>query len=281
MRGYLQLMAWPTGILRTVGAAVLLALCAVAASAPPASAHVPFLEPDRPSDEVARRGAPFPGAVKIPDAAVSRAVYGTLMDDAPFDAWILEVSVPTSTPVEMLVPKARKYKEFRPSFAVVGPGLGSSGEVPDFIAERLATAYGTGSEPPAAQTGAIVVPDPGVTPRATFYEPFSFTRYFEGGKTRVALQPGTVYYLIVYDPSGGHGEYALGVGQAEKFTARDAAASVVAVARLKLGLYGQGTFSWRAAVVIGVAALVLVSVIVYLVRRRRRGSRTAVHSDPL
>jgi hypothetical protein len=274
-------MVWPAGILRTLGAAVLLALCAVAAAAPSASAHVPLLEPDRPSDEVARREAPFPGAVTIPDAAVSRAVYGTLADDAAFDAWILEVSLPSSTPVEMLVPKAGKYEAFRPSFAVVGPGLASSGEVPEFIAERLATAYGSGSEPPAATTGVIVVADPGATPRATFYEPFSFTRYFEGGKTRVDLQPGTVYYLIVYDPAGGQGEYALGVGEAEQFTARDAAASVVAVARLKLGLYGQGAFSWRATVVIAVAVLVLASVIVYLVRRRRRRSWTTDPDDPL
>jgi len=273
-------MAWPTGILRTVGAAVLLALCAVAAAAPSASAHVPFLEPDRPSDAAAREGAPFPGAVRIPDAAVSRAVYGTLADDAAFDAWILEVSVPSGTPIEMLVPKAAKYAAFRPSFAVVGPGLASSGEVPEFIAERLATAYGSGSEPPAATTGVIVVADPGATPRATFYEPFSFTRYFEGGKTRVDLQPGTVYYLIVYDPAGGQGEYALGVGEAEQFTARDAAASVVAVTRLKLGLYGQGAFSWRATVVIGVAVLALTALIVLAVRRRR-GSRTTAPGDPL
>ncbi len=267
--------------MRTVGAAVLLALCAVAAAAQTAYAHVPLLEPDRHSDQAARRGAPFPGAVIVPDAAVSRAVYGTLADDAAFDAWILDVSVPSGTPIEILVPKAAKHAAFRPSFAVVGPGLASSGEVPEFIAERLATAYGNGSGPRAATTGVIAVSDPGATPRTTFYEPFSFTRYFEGGKTRVDLQPGAVYYLIVYDPSGGHGEYALGVGEAEKFTARDAAASVVAVARLKLGLYGQGAFSRRAAVVIGVVALALVSFIVYLVRRRRRGSRSAAHSDPL
>jgi hypothetical protein len=219
--------------------------------------------------------------VAIPDAAVSRAVYGTLAGDAAFDAWILDVSAPSSTPIEMLVPKAKKYEAFRPSFAVVGPGLVSSGPVPEFIAARLATAYGGASGSSGETPGVVIVADPGATPRATFYEPFSFTRYFEGGRTRLDLQPGRTYHLIVYDPAAGQGEYALGVGEAEKFTARDAAASVVAVARLKLGLYGQGAFSWRVAVVIAVAALALVSFIVYLVRRRRRASRSAAHSDRL
>ena len=70
-------MRSPRNSLKAGGAAALLALCALAA-APMADAHVPFLEPDRPSDAPAVQRDPFPGAIRLPDAAVSRAVYGTL-----------------------------------------------------------------------------------------------------------------------------------------------------------------------------------------------------------
>jgi len=228
-----------------------MALCAFAAASP-ADAHVPFLEPDRPSDAPAVQGDPFPGAIRLPDAAVSRAVYGTLAPWESFDAYRLTVSRPANTPVEMLVPKTGKYRDFRPAFALIGPGLPATGRpAPSFIAERLRTAYTAVSPIPGAYPRVLIVPDPGAAERARFYEPFSFTSYYRGGATRVELKPGVTYYLVVYVSAGQTGEYALGIGEAEKFTAGDALRSVVAVVRIKLGLYGQGPStgstrsSWR------------------------------------
>jgi hypothetical protein len=75
---------------------------------------------------------------------------------------------------------------------------------------------------------------------------------------------------VVYGPAGGSGEYALGVGEAEKFTAADGLRSIVAVARIKLGLYGQGAFHPLAALVLAAFVAAAVGLVVWLVRRRRR-----------
>ena len=206
---------------------------------------------------------------------MSRAVYGTLAPGEAFDAYRLTVSRPVSTPLEMLVPKAGKYRDFRPAFALVGPGLPAAGMPPPFIVERLRTAYTAVSLVPGAYPRVLVVPDPGAAGRQGFYEPFSFTSYFRGGATRVELRPGVTYYLVVYDPAGQSGEYALGIGEAEKFTAGDALDSVVAVFRIKLGLYGQGAFNWLNAVILGALLAGLIVIVVLLVRRRVRARARA------
>jgi len=256
------------------GAAALLALCALAA-APPADAHVPFLEPDRASDAPAVQRDPFPGAIRLPDVAVSRAVYGTLAPQESFDVYRFKVSRPVSTPVEMLAPKTGEYRGFRPAFALIGPGLPAAGAEPAFVRERLRAAYTAVSLVPGVYPRVLVVPDPGAVERPAFYEPFSFSSYYRGGATRIDLRPGVMYYLVVYDPAGQAGEYALGIGEAEEFTAGDALRSVIAVVRIKLGLYGQGAFHWRAAVVMAALLAGLVALLVLLVRRRLRGRATA------
>ena len=114
------------------------------------------------------------------------------------------------------------------------------------------------------------MPDPGDSPRATFFEPFSFTSYFRGGSTAVELQPGRDYYLVVYDPAGLTGEYALGIGETESFTPADWIRSIVAVVRIKLGLYGQGAFHAVNASVLAALLAGLVVLVVVLWRRRRR-----------
>jgi hypothetical protein len=120
----------------------------------------------------------------------------------------------------------------------------------------------------------IAVVDPGAAARATFYEPFSFTRYYEGGSTHVVLEGGQTYYLVVYDPRGGYGEYVLGVGERESFTVMDVLASVGAVARIKLGLSGQSDLHSGAVLVLaGVAAALVAVAAVLVARHRRRAAR--------
>ena len=128
---------------------------------------------------------------------------------------------------------------------------------------------------PGAYPRVLVVPDPGAAARAGFYEPFSFTSYYRGGATRVELRPGVTYHLVVYAPAGQTGEYALGIGEAEKFTAGDAVRSVIAVVRIKLGLYGQGAFHWLAAVVMAGLFAGLFALVVLLVLRRFRARARA------
>lgn len=254
-----------------IAAISALALTVAALAPPSAHAHVPFLEPGEASDAPARPGNPFPGAVEVPDAAVSRAVYGTLATDAAFDVWAIGTGADSSTPIQILVPAGARHEAFRPSFALIGPGLVSDGSPPGFVAERLELAGDAGPAQGRGAVGVIVVADPGAAARPTFYEPFSFTRYYEGGSTRVELEGGRTYYLVVYDPRGGAGEYVLGVGERESFTLTDAGASVGAVARIKLGLYGQSDLHGGAVLVAaGVVATLAAAAAVLVARYRRR-----------
>ena len=247
-------------------AVVAAALLLPVIPAPEAGAHVPFLEPARSSAAAAVAGDPFPGAVPVPDAAVSRAVYGTLTAGEPFDAYRVTVSRPAVTPLQLLVPAASRYARFRPAFAFIGPDVPPAGVPPAFVAGRLRTAYGTA----AGDVGVRVVADPGAAARPTFYEPFSFSTYYRGGETSVRLRPGEEYYLVVYDPAGGAGEYVLGVAEAERFTPGDWLRAVAAVVRIKLGLYGQGAFRPLAATVLALVVAALAGLVVWRVRRRRR-----------
>ncbi len=254
----------------TVIVAALLTVATGGVAAPVAAAHVPFLEPAHSSDAPAQQLDPFPRAVPLPDVSISRAVYGTLASGEQFDSYRLTVSRPARTPVEMLVPKAARYAAFRPSFALVGSGLTAAGVPPAFIRERLRTSTTAVSLVPRAYPQVVVVPDPGVTPRPTFYEPFSFSSYYRGGSTVVDLQPGRDYFLVVYDPAGRTGEYALGIGEAEEFTPADWFRAIAAVVRIKLGLYGQGAFHPLAAVVLAALAAAVAGLVAWVWRRRRR-----------
>ena len=105
-------------------------------------------------------------------------------------AYRLRVSRAAVTPIELLIPQTGALRDVRPSFALVGLGLRSSGASPPFIQGRMTAAYGDRSFPIGEGPGVIVIGDPGRTPRETFYEPFSFSRYYRGGKTTVTLRPG-------------------------------------------------------------------------------------------
>ena len=97
--------------------------------------------------------------------------------------------------------------------------------------------------------GTVVVNDPGITPRAKFYEPFSFATYYRGGQTTVTLQPHRTYYLVAYDPAGRTGAYAFGIGVAEKFSLGDMFRSIVDVLRIKTGWYGDTILQSKTAIV--------------------------------
>jgi hypothetical protein len=250
-----------------------LASLIVLAMAAPAYAHQPVMEPGTRSDAPARAGDPFPGVHPLPDPVISRAVYGFLEEGA-FDVYRFQVSQAGSLPTSLLVPARPELADFRPSYAVIGPGLGGAGnEMPEFVRSRLESAGTTGT------LGAVLVPDPGTSPRDTFFEPFARENYYKGGQRDLYFEPGAYYYVVVWDPQGRAGDYVLGLGEKESFGPRAVAAAVLAVFRIKLGLYGSraprwGNVGWLAGLLAILAAVVVAIVAgVRSVRHRRRGRR--------
>ena len=228
--------------------------------APAALAHVPILEPSRPSDVVPFGSDPFPAAVPLRDPTrQSLAVYGFLSATERFDAYTFTVSQDATIPVEILVPTVGGSSAFRPSFAVITyteigrQGLPRAGTLPPDLERRLSgTARG--------RFDVLVVSDPGAVKRPTFFEPFSVERYYRGGKAEVPVRTGRSYYVVVFAPPGAAvdvGRYTLGLGTVESFTAADWARSSWAIVRIKLGLYGGGPLSWY-----GVAQLLLVAAVI-------------------
>jgi hypothetical protein len=247
----------------------------------PATAHVPILEPRDSVVDPPRPGDPFPGAVEIPDPSISRAVYGTIAAGEQYDVYRFTVPEPATIPIHVLVPVEDRLAAFQPSWALIGPGesaLDGMSPLPDDARARV-------------EDGRFVgvleyVDGSGGGQRPTFYEPFTFERYWEGARRSVELQPSHTYYLLLFDEGGGGDgaplPYVVGLGEREAFTLGEAAGSVVAIARIKLGLYGQSRVDVRALAILlalftAVVGLVSIGVIALLSRRRRPRGRLGPH----
>lgn len=262
--------------------ATLLAIAAIAcaggllALAPaPASAHTPVLERPGPSD--APWKAPsgigpallFPGAQDLPDPRVSRAVYGTLAAGEAFDAYRFAGpedanAAPVEIPVELLVPVGAGNERLRPTLVIVGYGTDRPDALPSAIVEHLRSVQAT--------VPLTVVADPGPKARGSEYEPFVGETLQKGATARITVEPGRVYYALVFDPAHAAGEYRLVVGEAEAFTVGEALATPAAVLRIKLGLYGQDRIDWAFAAILAIAVLAIGGGIgaLVMIRRRRR-----------
>lgn len=160
-------------------------------------AHVPYLEND---DFTAAE--PF----MCPSAKQSIAVYAWLEDYRDVDYYTVKVTKELTFFAEVIVPAFDVYADFRPSFALIGPGLPAPTQA---LPVKL-----------TSRQGAIVLHDPGIEPRPTFYEPFGNKSYYQGPRLELKLKPGT-YRLIYWDPKGDNGDYVATIGKYEIWWAKD------------------------------------------------------------
>jgi hypothetical protein len=83
-------------------------------------AHVPYLE-----DSDFSPSAPF----KCPSALQSTAVYAWLESDTDVDFYALNAYTCIPFFAELIVPVFDEYEDFRPSMALIGPGLPEPAEL--------------------------------------------------------------------------------------------------------------------------------------------------------
>jgi hypothetical protein len=239
-------------------------------------AHTPVLEKAAASDAPwkALEGVGpawlFPGAQDLPDPRISRALYGTLAEGEQFDAYRFqgpsdETAPAVTIPVQLLVPASPGNAALRPTIVIVGFGESSAtAGLPPSVVEHLRSVQAT--------VPLTVAVDPGADPRGSEYEPFVAETLWQGASTKMAVEAGKTYYVIVFDPAGATGEYRLALGEAERFTLGEALATPVDILRIKLGLYGQDAFNWGfAAILAGVTGAV--AVLAWWLARRRRARR--------
>jgi hypothetical protein len=162
--------------------------------------HVPFLE-----DSDFSESEPF---ILDPPLKKSRAIYAWLDSGTDIDVYTFEVEEQSLLRAFSLVPVCPTYKDFLPSFAVVGPGLGLPEEQLPF---KVPEGYGA----------VIVTNTPPGTSRNTFFEPFTSKNYYRGPSyNQTVSTPGT-WYVYFWDPAGKGGDYVAVFGFTELFSFRD------------------------------------------------------------
>jgi hypothetical protein len=164
-----------------------------------AHAHVPYFE-----KQDLRANAPF----LIENIEQSKAIYAYLENSDDADALLLVVREPVRIYAKVIIPFCVEYQDFRPSFALIGPGL------PD-TAAQLPVELNEGE-------GALLRQDlPSGPTRPSMFEFFSDQVYFEGPILDITVTEPGMYWLWFWDEAGSVGDYVAIVGKIEEFSVED------------------------------------------------------------
>ncbi|MCD1293474.1 hypothetical protein CUJ83_00490 [Methanocella sp. CWC-04] len=159
-------------------------------------------------------------AIRIPDPEISWAIYGFLDHSGDVDYYYFDAEDGFKLYTNLLVPKNDVYVNFRPSYAVVGPGISSRPEgLPFSIPDGM---------------GALVIDDTSAE-RDIFYEPFTATTYYRGPKKYTSLSAAGRYYIVVFDKGNDRGDYVLAVGEKEVFGIDDIPGVISAILKIRSG----------------------------------------------
>ena len=220
-----EIVSWKSQMIRATSLCIVSVLVSVA----PVFAHNPILEPTEPQQTAQ---ASLALAVPIVDPTfASAAIYGRLGQPDEVDLYRFTPSKSDPLPFGVLVPVRSSLSEFRPTVALIAHGLGVQAQE-DFPV-HLPKGY-----------GAIFVTDYKSASRSVFFEPYSMERYWKSGTRTVELPAGVPAYIAVFDPTGQTGEYVLGAGTVENFSAMTLREIVFAIFGLKLGLFGGFEPPW-------------------------------------
>lgn len=192
-------------------AAFLVILIIASACATQALAHNPIF---------ARGNNDFARAARIPDANVSYAMYGYLSAPGEAHFYYVDISSPVSLMTQILVPKNEVYATFRPSYAIMGPGITESHPLPFDV--------------PAGNGSRLINPSR-QAPGKVFHEPFSGITYDMSSKTYTSITVPGRYYMAIFDEDRKKGDYVLATGEVESFKAREIPGTIWKVIELRLG----------------------------------------------
>ncbi len=144
-------------------------------------------------------------AFPVEDPDVSQVVYRTVTCEAP-QVWLtFEAPAGFALTVTVGVPQIERLAGYRPSLALLGPGLAQApADLPLHVPEGL---------------GAVVWPTTDVVEPPTFFEPFSQTTSWMILDVRdYTLSAAGRYYLAAWSPERLTGKLFVTVGLAEDFS---------------------------------------------------------------
>ena len=179
--------------------AMVIAVSATLASAHVAAAHTPiFIDREITSPDTA-----WP----VGDYAISWAFYGRVTPAGAPQYFAIDGRAGERLYATLEVPEIDGLQEFRPSLALIGPGLPAFDAPPGMMLP--------------AESGGVRVDDARAAPRARFDEPFSRTSYYRGPVIDRQLPADGRYYVVVFDESPATGKYTLAIGTREVFGGGD------------------------------------------------------------
>ena len=160
---------------------------------PYASGHSPLISGDTSNlDE----------AMFIPDPTKSWAIYGELHEGREAHYYRFEIKKGQRIYISLMKPTSTEYEGFMPGFVLMGPGLETRGNIPEYVEKSVSE-------------NAIVVT--GMQPAEATYEPFAPSSFYQLAELNIPAPESGTYHIAVFEPfQGGH--YSLAIGQRETFT---------------------------------------------------------------
>jgi hypothetical protein len=177
-----------------------------------ASAHRPMIED--------RDASGYDKAIYVPDPDISRAIYGFLDTKDNVDFYAFDVSGHLNLSTNILVPALDVYRGFRPSYAIIGPGINGTATVPFDV-------------PPGM--GTLVIDMPAAS--EPFYEPFGGINYWQSPLDHTLLDVPGRYYVAVFDRWHSRGDYVLAIGEKESFGLTDLPGVLWTTLRIRAGVW--------------------------------------------
>ena len=136
---------------------------------------------------------------------ISYALVGSFDDGDEVYTVRLAYDEPFALPFELLTEHREKFKEFRPAYAVVGPGLPAPSDADREVLPR------------DVPDGAGVFIDRNDGEREAIFESVMRRAYYSSGAIALPLLAET-YEVWVWSPDGDVGDFTLGFGVEEDFS---------------------------------------------------------------
>lgn len=164
----------------------------------------------------------FSRAQEIFEPETAQMIFGRLQAGKT-DFYKFKITDHFNLHIQILTPKNKKYSDFRPALAILGPGLKKTEDYVPFLMEE--------------GLGTIVLYDKQQAARETFFDYGTLTRYFKGGEIRHYLTEPGDYRLAVFDLENQPGAYAIRISDKENPGLGAILGRIKGILKIKLGLY--------------------------------------------
>lgn len=228
----------------SISVGIILLILAGSCLIPQAQAHSPLI-PDN--------NSMLTSATFIPDPTKSWAIYGELHEGREVQYYRFNINETRRIHIMLFKSTNPDDRAFIPTLALMGPGINSRGEVPEYL------------ELPA---GAGILTVEGEQPAQATYEPFSASSFYPLAELDMVASGSGTYYIAVFEPNKG-GSYGLAVGDREAYSLSE---------WILIPLRLISVYRWEGqsltVVLLPIIATLAIGIVIMILRRNRWAART-------